>query len=168
MRPSGGTASEERSAIKRLLGLLPSAFAPTGPVVLEINDTIERRRGKRIAAKGIYRASVRSGHGHFVKASGLHWLSVLLLAPVPWAWRVWTLPLLTALAPSERYCQERGRRHEKLTNWARKLVPQARRWLPGRKLVVVGDSSVAALKLLIAFGKRDVACVTGLRLDTAL
>jgi len=82
-----------------LLDLLVVAFAPKGPVVLGIDDTIERRCGKRIAAKGIYRDPVRSSRGHFVKASRLRWLSLMLLAPAPWAERVWALPFLTALAP---------------------------------------------------------------------
>jgi hypothetical protein len=50
--------------------------------------TIERRRGKRISAKEIYRDPVRSSHGHFVKASGLRWLSLMLLVPISWAGRV--------------------------------------------------------------------------------
>jgi len=157
-----------RAASRVLLGLLVAAFAPKGPVVLGVDDTIERRRGKRIAAKGIYRDPVRSSHGHFVKASGLRWLSLMLLAPVPWAKRVWALPFLTALAPSERYCQQRGRRHKKLTDWGRQLVLQARRWLPGRELVVVADSAFAALELLAAVSRHGVACVTRLRLDAAL
>jgi hypothetical protein len=74
-----------RAASRILLGLLINAFAPDGPVVLGIDDTIERRRGKRISAKGIYRDPVRSSRGHFVKASGLRWLSLMLLAPIPWA-----------------------------------------------------------------------------------
>jgi hypothetical protein len=157
-----------RAASRLLLGLLVAAFAPSGPVVLGIDDTIERRRGKRIAAKGIYRDPVRSSHGHFVKASGLRWLSLMLLAPIPWAGRVWALPFLTALAPSERFCQARERRHKKLTDWGRQLVLQARRWMPGRELVVVADSGFAALGLLAALGCRGVACVTRLRLDAAL
>jgi hypothetical protein len=68
-----------------LLGLLIHAFVPAGPVILGLDDTIERRRGKRIAAKGIYRDPVRSSDAHFVKASGLRWLCLMLLAPVcPW------------------------------------------------------------------------------------
>ena len=102
------------------------------------------------------------------KASGLRWLSLMLLAPIPWAGRVWALPFLTALAPSERHCQQRGRRHKKLTEWGRQLVLQARRWLPGRELVLVADSGFAALELLAALGRRGVACVTRLRLDAAL
>jgi hypothetical protein len=75
---------------------------------------------------------------------------------------------LTALAPSERYCRERGRRHKKLTDWARQLVLQARRWLPDRRLVLVADSGFAALELLAALVRRGVTCITRLRLDAAL
>jgi hypothetical protein len=151
-----------------LLGLLLDAFAPDGAVIMGLDDTIERRRGKRIGAKGIYRDPVRSSHGHFVKASGLRWLSLMLLVPIPWAGRVWALPFLTALAPSERYCRGRGRGHKKLTDWARQLVLQARRWMPGRELVLVTDSGFAALELLAALVRRGVTCVTRLRLDAAL
>src|SRR5215213_5415238 len=157
-----------RAASRVLLGLLLDAFAPTGPVVLGIDDTIERRRGGRINAKGIYRDPVRSSRGHFVKASGLRWLSLMLLAPIPWAERTWALPFLTALAPSERYCRERGRRHKKLTDWARRMALQARRWLPGREVVLVGDSGFAALELLAALARHGLICVTRLRLDAAL
>lgn len=157
-----------RAASRVLLGLLVAAFAPTGPVVIGVDDTIERRRGKRIAAKGIYRDPVRSSHGHFVKASGLRWLSLMLLVPIPWAGRVWALPFLTALAPSERFCRERDKRRKKLTDWARRLVLQARRWLPGRELVLVGDNGFSALELLAALARRGVVCITRLRLDAAL
>src|SRR5215218_4935029 len=119
--------------------LLLDAFVPNGPVLLGLDDHIERRRGKCISAKGIYRDAVRSSKGHFVKASGLRWLSLMLLVPIPWAGRVWALPVLTALAPSERYSREHGRRHKKLTDWARQLVLQARRWMPERTLVLVAD-----------------------------
>jgi hypothetical protein len=161
-------AWDGRTAARLLLGLLIAAFAPTGPVVLGIDDTIERRRGKRITPKGIYRDPVRSSRGHFVKASGLRWLSLMLLAPIPWAGRIWALPFLTALAPSERYCRERGRRHKKLTDWARQMVLQGQRWLPGREIVLLGDSSFAALDLLAALARRGLICVTRLRLDAAL
>jgi len=157
-----------RAAARVLLGLLLDAFVPKGPVILGIDDTIERRRGKRISAKGIYRDPVRSSHGHFVKASGLRWLSLMLLVPIPWAGRVWALPFLTALAPSERYCREHRKRHKKLTDWARQLVLQARRWMPERPLVLVADSGFAALELLAALVRHGVICVTRLRLDAAL
>ena len=80
-----------------LLQVLLATFTPRGRLVFGLDDTIERRRGDRIAAKGIYRDPVRSSQGHFVKASGLRWLSLMLLVPVSWADRVWALPFLTVL-----------------------------------------------------------------------
>src|SRR4051794_10531177 len=160
-------AWDARAAARLLLGLLVAAFAPSGPVLLGIDDTIERRRGKRIAAKGIYRDPVRSSKGHLVKASGLRWLSLMLLAPIPWAGRVWALPFLTALAPSERYCREHGRRHKKLTDWARQMGLQARRWLPGREIVLLGDGGFAAPDLRAALARHGLVCIPRLRLDAA-
>jgi hypothetical protein len=157
-----------REAARLLLQLLLDAFVPAGLVILGIDDTIERRRGKRITAKGIYRDPVRSSDAHFVKASGLRWLSLMLLAPIPWAARTWALPFLTALAPSERYCHEHGKRHKKLTDWARQMMLQVRRWLPERELILVADMGFAALDLLAALSRRDVICITRLRLDPAL
>src|SRR3954463_14241123 len=137
-----------RAAAQVLLGLLVGAFVPKGPVLLGLDDTIERRRGKCIRAKGIYRDPVRSSHSHFVKASGLRWVSLMLLAPVPWAARTWALPLLTCLAPSERYRQKYRRRHKPVLHWARQMIFQAQRWLPDRELVVVADSAFSALEWL--------------------
>jgi hypothetical protein len=101
---------------RQLLGLLLQTFVPSGPVIFGLDDTIERRRGVKIKAKGIYRDPVRSSHSHLVKASGLRWLSLMVLVPIPWAQRVWALPCLTVLAPSERYYQGRKRAHKKLTD----------------------------------------------------
>jgi hypothetical protein len=84
------------------LSSLVRAFVPTAPVVIGIDETIERRRGEKIAAKGIYRDPVRSSRAPFVKASGWRWVSLMLLAPIPWTTRVWGRPLLTVLSPSER------------------------------------------------------------------
>jgi len=153
-----------------LLRLLVATFAPTGPLVFGIDDTIERRRGKRIAAKGIYRDAARSSHSHFVKASGLRWVCLMLLVPIPWAARTWALPVLTALAPSERYAAEHGRRHKTLTAWARQLLHTVRRWWPDRAIVAVADSSYAALDLLAACAawRTPVTVITRLRLDAAL
>ncbi len=137
-----------REASRILLMLLINAFALTGPLVFGLDGTIEQRRGAKIKAKGIYRDPVRSSQSHMVKASGLRWLSLMLLAPIPWAQRVWALPVLTVLAPSERYYEKKVHAHKKLTDWARQMLLQLRRWLPKRSLVVVADSSYAVIELL--------------------
>ncbi len=157
-------------ASRILFGLLIQAFAMRGPVILGLDDTIERRRGAKIKAKGIYRDPVRSSHNHFVKASGLRWLSVMLLAPIPWAKRVWALPFLTVLAPSERYYKGKARKSKKLTQWAQQMVMQVRRWLPKRFLVVVADSSFAVIDLLWQLSQLNnpVCMITRFRMDAAL
>ena len=157
-----------RQAARLLLDRLISIFVSTGPIVLGVDDTIERRRGKRISAKGIYRDPVRSSKSFFVKTSGLRWLSLMLLAPIPWAQRVWGLPFLTVLAPSERFSQSHDRRHKTLSDWTRQVALQARRWLPQRMIVLVGDSSFAVLDLLVRLMRQGLICVTRLRLDAAL
>lgn len=154
-------------ASRILLMLLLAAFAPTGVLVMGLDDTIERRRGEKINARGIYRDPVRSSHSHFVKASGLRWLSLMLLVQIPWVGKVWALPFLTALCPSERYHTERGRSHRKLTDRARQMLQLVKRWLPERQIVVVADNSFAALDLLDAV-RQEVTVVTRLRLDAAL
>ncbi len=158
------------AASRILLGLLLSAFDTGGPLVFGIDETLERRWGKKIKAKGIYRDAVRSSHSYFVKCSGLRWINLMWLAPIPWAQRVWALPFLTALAPSERYCQEQGIRHKKLTDWARQIVLVLRRWLPERQLVVVADNGYSALDFLHACKglAAPVTVITRLRLDAAL
>ncbi len=157
-------------ASRILLGVLLSTFDTGGALVFGIDETLERRWGKKIKAKGIYRDAVRSSHSHFVKCSGLRWINLMWLAPIPWAKRVWALPVLTALAPSERYCQERNIRHKKLTDWARQVVLLLRRWLPERDIVVVADSGYSALDLLHSCQRlsNPVTVVTRLRLDAAL
>src|SRR3982751_4961518 len=156
-----------RAIAHRLLLLLVAALVPQGPVVIGLDDTIERRWGAKIKARGIYRDPVRSSHGHFVKASGLRGLCVMLLAPIPWAGCVWALPVLTVLAPSEQWSRQHRRRHKKLTDWARQALLQTARWLPGRRVIAVGDSSFSAIELLREVG-RHLCMISRIRLDAGL
>ena len=141
-----------------------------GPLVFGIDETLERRRGPQISALGVYRDAVRSSHSYMVKASGLRWVTLMWLGRIPWAGRHWALPVLTALAPSERFYQRRGRSHKKLTDRARQMILQLRRWLPGRPLVLVGDSGYAVLDLLhfCQSLREPVTLITRLRLDAGL
>ena len=154
-------------ASRILLLLLIAAFARLGVLVLGVDETLERRWGKKIEARGIYRDPVRSSRGHFVKASGLRWVSLMLLVRVPFAERIWALPFLTALAPSERYARSQGRRHKKITDWARQMVKQVSRWVPEHTLILVCDSTYATFEFLHSLlGIATV--ITQARLDSAL
>jgi DDE superfamily endonuclease len=158
-------------ASRILLGLLLEAFVVgEGPLVVGLDETLERRYGKKISARGVYRDPVRSTHETFVKSSGLRWVCAMLLVEVPWASRVWALPFLSALAPSERYAARRGRRHKKITEWAWQMLLVLRRWHPRREIVAVADRAYASLKLLERCRKLSdpITFVTRLRLDAAL
>lgn len=156
-----------REAARRLLLLIIDAFVPSGRVLVALDDTLERRRGARIKAKGVYYDAVRSSRSHFTKSTGLRWLCLMVIAEIPFAARRWALPVLTLLSPSERYNSEQGRRHKKLTDVARGGLLQLARWLPGRQIVCVGDSSFAVIDLLNAV-RDHVTIITRLRLDAGL
>jgi hypothetical protein len=163
-------SSTEASRI--LLELLVKAFAPEGgPLVVGVDETLERRQGKKITAKGIYRDPVRSSHSHVVKTSALRWVCVMLLVPIPWSSRVWALPFLSSLAPSERYAKvQRKRHHKPITEWSFQLLMLVRRWHPEREIVAVADGGYASLKLLDRCRKlkKPITFITRLRLDAAL
>jgi hypothetical protein len=152
-----------------LLKLLVKTFVPDErPLVFGIDPTIERRWGRKIAARGIYRDPVRSSDSHFVKTSGLRWMSLMLLTRIPWAQRIWALPVMTVLAPSERYYQARGRHPQTMLARSTQMLKLLRRWLPERALVVVGDSAYAALDFLSIMQHLKLTFVTRLRMDAAL
>ena len=154
-RDGGGPAADPAGQHLRASG---------APVVIGLDDTIERRWGAKISARGIYRDPVRSSKGHFVKASGLRWLSAMLLVRVPWADRIMALPFLTLLAPSKRFYTGKSRAPKTLLDWARQAALQIHRWLPDRYIVLVADSAFAAIEFLAAV-RNHVCVVTRLRLD---
>jgi hypothetical protein len=156
-------------ASRFLLRFLVAIFNPWGPLVFGLDDTTRRRRGKQIKARSIYRAPVRSSHSHVVKVSGLRWLCCMLLTPMAWAQRVWALPFMTVLCPSERFYEQRGRRHPNLTERAWQIIRVVSRWLPWHEPVFVADSRFAVLELLAQVQSLPKSSlITRLRLDAAL
>ena len=156
-----------RQGSRILLGLLMSFFVPPGAtIVLGADDTVERRSGRKITAKGCYRDAVRSSKKQVIRCFGLKWVSMMLLVPVPWSQRVWALPFLTALCWPAKTSQPR--RHKTSVDWVQQMMKQVRRWLPGRWLVLVVDGGFAAVSLALACVKHHVTMVSQLRWDAAL
>src|ERR687895_2259148 len=156
-----------RQGSQLLLGLLITFLVPPGAtMVLGADNTVERRSGRKIRAKGCYRDAVRSTIKHVIHCFGLKWVSMMLLGPVPWSRRVWAFPFLTALCwPATK----RGTRwHKTSVDWVRQMMKQVRRWLPGRRLVLVVDGGFAAVSLALACVKNRVSMVSRLRWDAAL
>jgi hypothetical protein len=152
-----------------LLQLVVTRFAPQGELVLGLADTIERRRGDKINAKGISRDPGRSAHAHFVKARGLRWLCCMLLVQVSGAGAMWGWPFLMVLCPSARSQTARGRIQQKLPERARHIMRLLARGLSDRKLLCVGDGSFAVLEWLHAVKQIPHAClIPRLRMDAEL
>ena len=135
-----------------------------------IDETLGRRWGRKIAAKGRYRDPVRSTDDQVVMPPGLQWVSLMLLTHIGWAGRHWALPFLTALATSARYDRRKGRRHKMVTDFAQQMLDCLRRWLPGRDLVVVCDGGYAKREFLLRCQRKSkpIVVVAKLRKDASL
>ncbi len=154
-----------------LLGLLVVAFSVSGvPLVIGADDTIERRKGAKIKEKGVFRDPVRSSHKYTVHVFGLRWMSMMLLVAVPWSSRVWALPFLTVLAPSDKTNTANGKRHKTTIDWIMQMISAVRRWQPFQKIVLVTDGGLCAVKLGLrcCHLANPVTWVSRLRLDVAL
>ncbi len=148
-----------------LLGLLVQVFVPSEEaIVLSADETLERRRGPKIAGVSCFRDAVRSSHKNKVKSYGLRWVSMALLAAVPWSQRRWALPFLAVLAPSAKTNAAAGQRHKTSIDWICQMIGQVSRWLPQRQLVLVVDGALAARKL----ARRCAACREQVTLVTRL
>lgn len=154
-----------------LLRLLVRTFtAAEEALVFGLDDTIERRWGRKIKKRGIYRDPVRSSKSHFVKCSGLRWLSLMLLAPLPWLKQgvYWALPILTASCPSERFYTQNKRTRKKLTDWARQLLSWLSRQRLGRPVYWVVDGSFATYDLLIHAQNLGIGMIARMKLNARL
>ena len=152
---------------RTLLHMIVAAFVPTGPIIIGLDHTLERRRGPHIGPAGrFYDASLRADMPK-PTSRGLRWLSAMVLVKVPFASRIWALPVLTALTPSKAWSERQGQRHRTVTEWARLLLLALRRWLPERTIVAVMDGEFAALELLHAL-RPSMVIITRMRKDARL
>ena len=118
------------SASKILLSLLLDEFLPLDqPVDIVADETLERRRGKRIAYKGLFRDAVRSTQTNVVTAFGVRWLCLSVLVPVPWSKRRWALPFFGLPVCSEKNCAKRNRVYRGSAGLTLESLIKIRRWL---------------------------------------
>lgn len=158
------------NASKILLGLLIVLIPASMPLIILVDETIERRKGKKIKAKGCYRDSVRSSQKKVVRCFGLKWICMSALIFLPCSERPWALPFLTVLATSKAANKEKGKRHKTTVDWTCQMIIQVRRWLPSMPIVLVGDGAYAAVKLVrCCMGFANPVClISRLRLDAGL
>ena len=155
---------------KHLLLLLLATFvAGTGTVEIVVDETLERRRGRRIAYKGWFRDAVRSSQGVTVTTCGIRWLCLCLLVAVPWSERRWALPFCTVPVCSEKNCLKRKRAFRGAVGLTVDMVIKLRQWLgASRSIRIVGDGGFTNIDLLLHCNAQRVEQVGRLRLDAAL
>lgn len=147
-----------------LLRLLPAGMRP----VIFIDETLERRKGEKITAKGYYRDAVRSTKSQVVKAYGLKWLVAALSVRFPFMKRAFALPFLSVLQPSSQCNKERGRRHKTTLDWTCQILMLLIRWLPQVPFILVGDGGFACGRLAWLCLKYNVTLVTRLKMNARL
>ena len=152
---------------KILLGLLIAVLPSSWPILIAVDETLERRQGKKIKAKGAYRDAVRSSQSTVVISFGLKWECMMLIVPLPWCKRPWALPFLTVLAPSKKANEKAGKRHKTSIDWTRQMVKLVSKWL-NRSWILIGDGAYACMDLARNCIKNNVALVSRLRLDAQL
>jgi len=152
---------------KILLGLLVAILPPSWPILIAVDETLERRQGEKIKAKGVYRDAVRSSQTKVVISFGLKWECMMLIVPLPWCKRPWALPFLTVLAPSKKANEKSGRRHKTSIDWTRQMLKLVSRWL-NHTWILVGDGAYACMELARDCVKNNVTLISRLRLDAQL
>jgi hypothetical protein len=152
-----------------LLGLLVRTFlASDAPLELVVDETLERRRGRKVAWRGRFHDATRSQSGHVVTSDGIRWVCVMLLVSVPWSRRRWALPFLAIPTFTPATSAQLGKRHRTAPERTEGLVRLIRRWQPHRTIQVVGDSSFAVLRLAHVCGAARVRLISRLVLNAQL
>lgn len=154
-----------------LLGLIILACVPNGaPLILAVDETLERRWGRKIKYKGFFRDAIRSTKKKVVHSPGLRWLCLSIVVPVPWSHRSWALPFLTLLLLAPETSRKLSQRHRTSVERAGQLISLVRRWYPEREIIVTADGGFAAVPLVQHCQRKriKVTLVSRLRLDARL
>ena len=156
------------AASKILFGLLIRLLPEAWPKIVAVDETLERRRGKKIKAKGAYRDAVASSQSHVVICFGLKWECMTLIVPLPWCKRPWALPFLVILSPSKKSDEQAGKRHKTSIDWTIQMVHFVSRWLHRTPWILVGDGAYACMALAKVCIISGATLASRLRLDAQL
>jgi len=146
-------------------------------IVINIDSTLERRKGPKIQGLGRHRDAARSTRNNKVLSIGLNWLVSALSIQLPFTNMKWSLPFLSILMPPKKPLNSsknkkdlnRKSRHKKMTDWACQVAYVVRRWAgKSKKITIVADSAFACFKLAYACIRNNIGLISRLRLDARL
>jgi len=154
---------------RRLRHLLVRTFVTVGgELTFVLEETLARRWGRGITLRGHSRDPLASSKQHSVAARGWRWIVLTLVMTPPWTPRPWSLPVLSAPAPTPEVSQRLGRRHQTVPQRAGQMILVVRRWWPGVELTVSGGQTSRVHELGGACARWGVRLLAPLRLDAAL
>jgi len=157
------------AASRSLLLLIVNTFLPPEAVIeIAIDETLERRWGPQIHKRGHYRDSALSSRHRSVSSSGLRWIVMAVVVPVPWSPQPWALPFLVVLATTPGVSAQLGLRHHTVGERAQQMIRLLHRWLPDRQFCVLGDMAYSCLELGVQARRCGVTLITPARLDSVL
>jgi hypothetical protein len=152
-----------------LLGLIVTAFVPAdGALRIVGDDTLERRRGRKVIYKSIFRDAVRSTVAHVTLSYGIRWVCLCALVDVPWSSRPWALPFMLVPALSEKRCEQLGKGYRSPSQWAIGMLARVRRWYPDRRITFLADGGYASGETVYHCQRMHIRFISRLRLDAAL
>lgn len=128
--------------------IIRMCLSETDPLLLVIDETLERRQGPKITYKGWFRDPIRSTAKQVNYALGIRWICMAIIVTVPWSRRPWALPFMTIPALSPKTSKKLGKRHRTLVDWADFMIQRVRRWQPHHEIFLVGDGTYAAIPSL--------------------
>jgi DDE superfamily endonuclease/Archaeal putative transposase ISC1217 len=152
-----------------LLKLLVCMFvASNAPFEIAVDETLERRWGRKIAKKGHWRDSAASSHGLNVTSCGLKWLTFALIVKLPWAKRRWALPFLAVLITTPKVSKELGLAHHTVTKRTGQIIKWLAKQFPKREIKLIGDGTYSVINLGLLCQKKQIALIAPIRLDARL
>jgi hypothetical protein len=145
-------------------------LAPDMPLILIIDDTLERRQGRKIRYKGTFYDAVRSTVHKANISLGIRWVCLAALVPVPWSPRLWALPFMVVPGLSAKTSTQLKKPVRTPVDWAGWMADRVRRWQPERAIHVIGDGGYAAIELVQRCQqlKPPVKLISRLRMDAQL
>ena len=156
-------------ASRQLLTLIIQTFVQAGGSLdIVIDETLERRWGRKIRKRGHYRDSALSRHARSVSSPGLRWIVLAVVVRVPWTKQRWALPFLSVLATTPEVSARLGIRHKTLGQRARQVVSLLRRWQPAAPMKVLGDQAYSILELGRECTRQQITLIAPVRLDSVL
>lgn len=153
---------------KILLNILLKLMGKDKPLVMFIDETLERRKGPKIKARGYYRDAVRSSKGVVVKTSGLKWLTLAISWKFPFSARYFALPFMTTLEPSKKSTRAAKKRHKTTLQWTIQMIKQVMSWISKMPFILVGDGGFACIELAWTCLRCNGCLISRLKINSCL